>query len=446
MSRTFAGPLGAFACALSACAALSGGARAQDGTSGLMAGAARVDITPEVADLPAPLTSVHDPLYIRTLVIDSAGQRAVVVVVDTPAIVADIYYDLIDRISAEFGVPAGQILLGTTHTHNSLRVAPPGESPIPQSEKFTQAVIDGTLQSIRDAVAAMQPAKAGYSAGESSLISGRNEWLPAQHRYIDGVDRTGTEAVDRTFGVYEFAALDGTPIAAILNYGVEPVIFEQANTQVSGDVPGAVSAYVEDQVGGGMVALFTVGAPASLTYRVWPEDSDKRRLETSARMMDAYGILMGEEALAQMARIEGSTAPLAIASAGDQLTCPGKKTTPRNLRNMCAYTADSTLPACEFKDAPFNDVTLTMNLLRLGDVYYLAADGNVVPALWEKVKSQSPFTHTQFVGANFGPFRFVVDDRGYQLNTYPATDTRAQANCAETGVLESFAKMSELLH
>ena len=221
------------------------------------------------------------------------------------------------------------------------------------------------------------------------------------------------------------------------------MIFEQAKTQVSGDVPGAVSAYVEDQVGGGMVALFTIGAPASLTYRVWPEDSDKRRLENSARMMDAYGTLLGEEALAQMKRIEGSPAALAIASASDTLTCPGKRTTPRNLRNMCAYSEGSDLPPCDFTDAPFQDVTLSMDLLRLGDVYYLAADGNVVPALWEKVKRESPFTHTQFVGANFGPFRFVVDDRGYQLSTYPATDTRARANCAEPGLLASFAKLSE---
>lgn len=237
--------------------------------------------------------------------------------------------------------------------------------------------------------------------------------------------------------------MDGGPIAAILNFGIEPVIFEQAHDKVSGDVPGAISDYVEDQVGGGMVALFTIGAPASLTYRVWPEESERRRHETSARMMDAYGTLLGEEALAQMARIDGSAAPLTIASAGDELTCPGKKTTPRNLRNMCAYTEASDLPACDFKDEPFKDVTLTMNLLRLGGVYYFAADGNVVPELWEKIKGRSPFTHTQFVGANFGPFRFVVDDRAYQLDTYPATDTRAQANCAEAGVLASFARMSE---
>lgn len=435
-------PLVAAAVLLSAGAALCGPAAAQSG-SALSAGAARVDITPAVADLPAPLTSIHDPLYVRTLVVDSDGKRAVIAVVDTPAIEASIYYDLVDTISTEFNVPAGQILLGTTHTHNSLRVAPPGPSPIPTSDKFTHAVIDGTLQSVREAIGAMKPAKAGYSAGESSLISGRNEWLPSQHRYIDGVDRTGVEAVDRTFGVYKFAALDGTPIAAILNYGVEPVIFEQAHDKVSGDVPGAVSAYVEDQVGGGMVALFTVGAPASLSYRVWPEDSDRRRFETSAKIMSAYGTILGEEALAQMARIEGSTAPLAISSATDSLTCPGKKTTPRNLRNMCAYTADSTLPPCKFTDAPFHDVKLTMTLLRLGEVYYLAADGNVVPALWNKIRREVPFTNFQFVGANFGPFRFVVDDRAYQLNTYPATDTRAQANCAEPGMLEKVSTLDE---
>lgn len=150
-------------CAAASVLALPAGGMAA--TSGLMAGAARIDITPDPADLPAPLTSVHDPLYIRTLVVDSDGRRAVVVVVDTPAIEASIYYDLVGRISAEFDVPEGQILLSTTHTHNSLRVAPPGESPIPVSDKFTAAVIDGTLRSVRDAVAQMVPARAAMPPG-----------------------------------------------------------------------------------------------------------------------------------------------------------------------------------------------------------------------------------------------------------------------------------------
>jgi len=316
--------------------------------TGLMAGAARIDVTPDVDDLPAPLASVHDPLHVRALVVDSNGKRVVMTVADVPAIAPDVYADLLQRVAAEAGVPEAQVIMATTHTHNSMRVAEPGPSPIPTSPVFTAKVVDGTLEAVRQAIAALAPARSGYATGESSLVSGRNEWLAAQHRFVDGVDRSGTEAVDRSLGIQLFETADGKPLAAVLNFGIEPVIYEQVNTEVSGDIPGAVSDYVEDALGDGMVALFTIGAPATPSYRVWPEDSPERRSAGAARLLDAYGVMLGEEALARIAGIRTSAADLPVATAADSFSCPGKLTTPRNLRNMCAYTAYSTLPPCDF--------------------------------------------------------------------------------------------------
>ena len=403
--------------------------------TGLLAGAARVDITPSLQELPKKLTTIHDHLYIRALMIESNGTRSAIAVVEVPAIAPDIYADLLQKISQEFNVPKENIMLGTTHTHNSMRVAPPGPSPIPTSEKFTAMVKSGTMEALRTSQARLQPARAGYTAGHASMVAGRNEWYPSQHRYIDGIDRTGKGAVDQTLGVYKFESLTGKPIAAILNYGIEPVVYELASNEVSGDVPGATSRYIEDSLKGDFVAIFTIGSPASPAYRVWYDEDPNRDVKTAATIMNAMGVILGEEVLARMKEIKASPAPIKITAATDSLVCPGKQTTPRNLRNHCAYTEDSKLPPCEFTDKPFKDVTLNMGVLRLGDVTYVVADGNVVPALWEKLKQISPVSYLQFVGANFGQFRFVVDDAAYALNTYPATDTRAVVNCAEQGFL-----------
>jgi len=412
-------------------------------TSAIQAGVARVDITPQIDELPEPLSSVHDPIYVRALVVESETKRAVIVVAEVPAIAPDIYEDLGQQVSERFRVPREQVMIGTTHTHNSLRVAPPGPSPIPSSEAFTSNVISGTIEAIAAAEKNLQPARAGYAAGQVSLIAGRNEWHEPQKRYIDGIDRTGLVPVDQTFGVYEFATLSGEPIGVILNYGIEPVVYELAKTQVSGDVPGAASRYIEDAFGGKVVALFTIGSPASPAYRVLSLDSPNRGIKTAENIMNSMGVILGEEALGRMQQIKGSTAPLQISAAADSLTCPGKRTTPRNLRGHCAYSEDSDLPACEFTDQPFPDVTLNTGVLRLGDVAYITADANVVPALWEKFRQQSPLSQAQAVGTNFGQFRFVVDDAAYALNTYPATDTRAVVGCAEEGYLESVQGLLE---
>jgi len=406
-----------------------------------MAGAARVDITPRVEDLAAPFSAVHDHLYVRALFVESEGERAVIAVVEAPAIAPAVYEEMVQEIATEFEVPRNQVMLAITHTHSVMRVAPSGPSQIPGSDVFTAQVRSGTMEAIAAARAALQPARAGYRAGLSSLVVGRNEWHASQHRYINGADRTGLVPADRTLGVYEFESLGGEPIAVILNYGIQPVVYEVSKTEVSGDVPGATSRYVEDVLGGGTVALFTVGAPASAAYSGRSDTDPERRVERAGTIMEAMGVILGEEALAQMKEIEGSTAPLKIQGLGDSLTCTGKRTTPRNLRSHCAYTDDSDLPPCDFKDEPFDDVTLNIGALRLGDVVYVTADSNVVPALWEKLRQASPWSTTQVVSTNFGQFRFVVDDAAYALNTYPATDTRAAVGCAEDGFLESALKL-----
>jgi hypothetical protein len=425
----------------SVCAAPATTFGQEDVEAGVRAGAARIDITPPVEELPAPLTSVHDRIYVRALMVESDGERAVIAVVEVPAIAGDIYDDMVQQISREFDLPAEQVMLGISHTHNSMRVAPPGTSPIPSSDSFTARVRSATLEAIRAAQSRLQPARAGYRAGGSSLVLGRNEWHSDQHRYIDGIDRTGTVPVDQTLGVYEFESLSGEFIAVIINYGITPVVYEIAKTELSGDVPGATSRYVEQALGDEGVAIFTIGAPGSPAYRVWGDEESGRDAKTAETIMNAMGVVLGEEALAQMREIDGTAAGVKIRGVGDSLTCPGKITTPRNLRSHCAYTEESSLPACEFTDAPYMDVTLNTRVLRLGDIAYVMADGNVVPTLWDKLKRASPLNNIQFVGTNFGQFRFVVDDAAYALNTYPATDTRAAAGCAEHGFLTGTLKL-----
>lgn len=440
--------------------ALAGSATAADGD--LRAGAARIDITPPASELPDVFQGIHDNIYVRTLVIESGSAKAIIAVAEVPMIRAEFVDDMVRDISAEYDIPADYVVIGTSHTHSSLRVTSVEQSipipnadelseeeikeirdslrhTIPVTESFNEAVIGAIHESIRQAHNALQPARAGYAAGTAMVVASRNEWLESQHRFIDGIDRSGKQPVDHTLGVHKFEALDGTPIALLLNYGIEPVVLERG--VISGDVPGATSRYVERQLGGDAVALFTVSAPESPLYRVWDETSRPR--DTAPTIMNAMGVILGEEALARAAGIQDLSTRLDIAAASDTLECPGKITTPRNLRNQCAYTENSDLPVCEFTTREIDPVELDMGLLRIGDVAYVLVNANVVPALWQKVKQASPLVNTLIVGANFGPFRFIVDDAAYPLNTYPATDTRAMQGCAERGLIEGVRQLFE---
>jgi hypothetical protein len=262
----------------------------------------------------------------------------------------------------------------------------------------------------------------------------------------DGIDRSGNQPVDASLAVLKFETLSGEPIAFVLNYGIEPVVAMASPTEISGDVPGATSRYIEDEFADKAVAIFTIGPAASPLYRVRPDpQSGTADVDRAHEIVGAMGTILGEEALAA-AKDSKLTSTLRIAAAKRVLQCPGKNTTPFNLRTQCAYTPDSKLPACEFKDTDSDPVSLSMWLLKIGDVALVQADANVTSELGEKLRRASPVSNTLIVALNFGPARFVVDEASYPLNTYEATASGFKRGCAEQGFLGNALQMIDQLH
>jgi len=416
------------------------------GISVLKVGAARIDITPPIEELPPPYKTIFDKVYLRALVLENGSARAVMVVADVPMIQAGIFAELSRRISQQAKVPLENVLLGNTHTHNSVRVDGDGvHIVLPGSQKFVERIMAAAEQAIKQSIENLQPARAGYAVGKAHLIAGRNVWFPAQSRYIDGIDRSGDHPVDPSLGVFKFETLSGEPIAFVLNYGIEPVVAMATRTEISGDVPGATSRYIEEKFADKAVAIFTIGAAASPLYRVRPDpQTGKTDADRAHKIMSAMGTILGEEALAASKGIS-VTSNVKIAGAKRTLQCPGKLTTPFNLPDRCAHTPDSKLPACDFKDKDTDPVDLGMWLLKIGDVAIVQADANVTSELGEKLQRASPLSHTLIVALNFGPAHFVVDEASYPLNTYEATATGIKRGCAEQGFLDNALQMIEQL-
>lgn len=413
----------------------------------LRAGAARVDITPPLAELPKPYKSIYDRIYVRVLLLDNGTARAAVIVADVPAIQAGIHADLIRKVAAQADIPPDHILLSASHTHNAIRVDSSSSGGIiVGSDAFTQRVLAATLEATRQAAVSLQPVRAGYAVGKSHLVANRNEWSAEQRRYIDGIDRSGTQLADPSLGVYKFETLSGELVALLLNYGIEPVVNEAQPGEISGDVPGAAARYVEQAAGGKAVALFTIAPAASPSYRVWAQPAPSARETARAHgILAAMGTLLGEEALATARDIKRTVTQMQIAGAHDVVTCPGKVTTPQNLARECSNAPGATLPACHFKDADGPQVALHYGLLKLGDIAIVHADANVVPLVGEKLKRALPQANSMVVLDNFGPFRFLVDDASYPLNTYEATATRARQGCGEQGLIDGVLQLNQQL-
>src|SRR5688500_58685 len=91
-------------------------------TSGLYAGAAQVDITPEHAAYPhyrGPATGVHDRLYAKALVMRTGDQRIAIVVCDLLWIERQLSSKVRMLASKKTGIPYSNILIAATHSHTS---------------------------------------------------------------------------------------------------------------------------------------------------------------------------------------------------------------------------------------------------------------------------------------------------------------------------------------
>lgn len=410
----------------------------------LMVGAARVKITPSAAELVDPFKTIADDIHVRAVVIDSGGKRAVMIIADVPTISAKVSADIIGKVSAQAHVPAANIMLGTSHTHNAMRVATEPGILIPASPKFVERVTTATLEAVRQAETRLQPARAGVGRGKAYLIANRNLWSAAHGRYITGVDRTGNEPIDHGLGVMKFETLDGKPIAFLLNYAIEPVVAMAIPSEISGDVPGAASRMIEERAGGDAVALFTIGAAGAPLYESEHTPIERRRAHTLS-LIDSFATILAEEGLAVAQHLPTSASAVTIGGESRQLVCPGKITTPLNLPNRCAYTPGSKLPLCEFSDKDTDPVTLNHGVLRIGDVAIVQTDANVTPALGAKLKVATPIANTWIVALTYGPMKYVMDDAAYPLNTYEATASIAKRGCAERGYLTGTSEMMSRL-
>src|SRR5919109_4166999 len=94
-------------------------------TNNLSVGAAKVDITPAELTALNPMggvsfAGVHDPLYLRALVLNAGTSEVALVSADL--IEAGDMTPIRQRIERELGIPSDNVVITATHTHNAPRI------------------------------------------------------------------------------------------------------------------------------------------------------------------------------------------------------------------------------------------------------------------------------------------------------------------------------------
>lgn len=275
-------------------------------TKQLFCGAARAKITPTDDLLPRlrglkqyRLAGVIDDLFVRAMVIGNENARAVLISFDLNT--APCTEEFLNVLSAEAGVPVENILYFATHTHAVPVVEPDrhGHNELPPDvqeamDAYIAFVHEQTRGVLKQALAAMEPARMGYAFGESAINVVRLQ----EYTYLDddgvpfpvcnlGADPTAP--ADRTQFLLRVEALDGRPIAFLVNYAMHNVAtiwndFDGTGAMgISSDIGGRISKLLEEEYGG--VALWSSGAagdlnPLMLNEVILPDPVTGRTYET----------------------------------------------------------------------------------------------------------------------------------------------------------------------
>ncbi|PYT21130.1 MAG: hypothetical protein DMG57_39665 [Acidobacteria bacterium] len=292
----------------------------------LSAGAFQIDITP-AADAHLPMSGygdrtqghegIHDALYVRDLVVDDGFQRAAVVACETISI-PDLLWEIVsERISQKERIPAENLLLTSVHTHGApvLETADGGKKAL---TAYGGSVRDATVEAVRQAAAHLRPARIGFGAGRANLNINRRARM-ADGGYWLGYNPDGPS--DKTVGIVRVEDLSAHPIAVLINYSVHGTIMGSHNLQITGDLPGATSRFVESRLGDGAVALWTSGDQNPI-HRAQGSDFEP---------VAALGIILGEEA-DRVARAVRTSEYAHIRSAQKVFSCPGQQVIPGPLR------------------------------------------------------------------------------------------------------------------
>ena len=222
----------------------------------LVAGGAKVDITPSQSDLVNATDIIRGKLYVRAIYASDGKSSTAIVSMDSHCHDLDA---VIREIGSKAGVPAANVIISSTHTHSG-GTAGIGADNVPSASQIQKAIV----QAVCDAKAAARPARVGFGKRPLDLnvnrdnYNERQEWEQAPN---------WTAPTDKDLSVITFLDEEDVPIAVYMNYGMHPVNFFISGV-VSADFPGDACALIEKVFGEKTVAVFSQGASGDVNPKL----------------------------------------------------------------------------------------------------------------------------------------------------------------------------------
>lgn len=451
------------------------------------AAAAKVDITPANGvsldgsiSKNGPVTSVHDPIHARALVLENNSTRIAIVICDLCMVGRDVF-DRAKRLieqKTESKIPTTNILLAATHTHAAPRAIHIGKKPIDDeyhrllAEKIAAAVIKANSQLV--------PARIGYTSfNKPNLIAcrrflckpgsvGPNVFGETGERIKSVAGKSSAiikpaGPTDPQFSVLSVQTLQGQPICVLGNFSVH-YCGGYKRGAVSADYFGYFSEAIETKLRSKQIDTSTpapIGIMSNGTSGntgAFQRSAGQKRFLAFEGML-FYGRMLAMDAIKAIEQLSYQQNPTIkiiehelqlkvrrpdakrLAWAKQILSSPKSKW-PHRWSKIYADEAQhlSTYP---------ETVSIKLQVIRIGDIAIASCPCEVFAETGLEIKKQSPFKKTFTIELANGYGGYLPPRQQHELGgyeTWPARSSFLEVDAAKKIKHELLSMLQELAH
>lgn len=401
----------------------------------LKVGASKVNISPspEIFKSLQYYSGLHDSIFVRSIVIDNGVVKAAFVTFDLIGVPGG--DDLINTIIKELRIKPEHLFVTATHDHNAMI----------RASSYNEFVKEATIQAIRKADSNLKPARIGFATGKAYVNVNRDQKIG--EGYHMGYNPEGPS--DKTVAVVSFTTLTGEPIAVYSNYPVHGVVMYLARTkdgkpEVTGDLPGATSRYVEKQFKSA-VALWTSGAAGDqnpLFMANYNQDGPDVYDEgvSGYAILDVQARRLGEEIVRLTKSIKNTSPNVVIWGKKTFVTCPGQK---RESAPEPGVPTQGYLAPAKVKMIDGDSVKIPLSLLMINDIALAGVSGEVFTEIGQHLKQKSPFDRTVMVTHLPNGAGYIPTDAAYLMPSEKAITNKLKPGFAEPAIINAFLGMMD---
>jgi len=404
----------------------------------LKCGAAEVNITPPVGiDMTgfggrkSGAVGIHDDLFAKALVLDDGETRLAIVTTDLLGLDDDVVADVRDMVQTQTAIPAGNVMLSSSHTHSGPASISLGGLGC-RDESYVRILKRKLAGAVKLAAASTREVGIGFR--RQAVCCGVNR----RETRSDGAIVLGHNPKGKLAPYADIMRVDDAGrnlLAVLFHHAAHPVALGSDNLLISADFPGYAMRALKKIKGEHVVAMFAQGCCGNINCK----------LRGSFDEAECLGNMLAGAVLQALEEIETEPRPVRLNCVSDVVQLPLQSPPPVREVEATFEQAREALRAVESNPnagrgqlyvarrlfewagellalAKEGDKPRTrpfeIQVMAVGDAAFVALPGEVFVEYQLNIERDSPFAHTFVLGYTNGVIGYVPDASAFPKGGY----------------------------